>query len=221
MNRRNYQRELEQVLLEQENDLSGGGRLPSLLIHSCCAPCSSYVLEYLSQYFAITVYYYNPNIAPAQEYEKRVKEQERLIRELPVLHPVAYIAAPYDPEPFYQAVKGLELEPEGKKRCAVCFRLRLAKAAGAALRGGFDYFTTTLTISPMKSAEQINEIGEQEARKAGVRWLPSDFKKKEGYKRSIELSHEYHLYRQDYCGCIFSRNEKGREKNDNSLDSFT
>ena len=202
MNQRNYQRELETIIAECEKE----SRVPRLLLHSCCAPCSSYVLEYLSRYFSITVFYYNPNIFPPQEYETRVREQKRLVAELPALHPVTFQAGPYDPDRFYQAVKGYEQAPEGGERCVQCFLLRLKEAAKAAREGGYDYFTTTLTISPLKNAAKLNEIGEEAGALFGVRHLPSDFKKKNGYKRSIELSRAYGLYRQDYCRCVFSRN---------------
>lgn len=201
--KRNYQRELEQLLKKQEQ----AGELPTLLLHSCCAPCSSYVLEYLSRYFTIVVFYYNPNIYPSEEYYRRVEEQKRLISRMPLENPVSFVEGPYDTERFYALAKGLEEEPEGGERCFRCYRLRLEQAAFAACSNGFDYFTTTLTISPHKNAQKLNQIGEELAQKYGVRHLPSDFKKKEGYKRSIELSAEYDLYRQDYCGCIFSQRE--------------
>lgn len=201
MNQRNYQRELEHILAECEKE----SRVPRLLLHSCCAPCSSYVLEYLSRYFSITVFYYNPNIYPPQEYQKRVQEQQHLITELPVLHPVTLQEGTYEPDRFFAMAKGLEQVPEGGERCFRCFRLRLEEAAKVAREGAYDYFTTTLTISPLKNAGRLNEIGEEVGRLYGVRHLPSDFKKKNGYKRSIELSREYGLYRQDYCGCVYSR----------------
>lgn len=200
MNSRNYQRELDRVI----EAISADGRVPSLLLHACCAPCSSYVLEYLSRYFEITVLFYNPNIYPPEEYEKRVCEEERLIGEMPFFHPVKLMAADYDPDEFYSVVRGLEKEPEGGRRCEKCFELRLCEAAKAAREGGFDYFTTSLSISPLKSAEKLNEIGERIAGEYGLRYLPSDFKKRDGYKRSIQLSKEYGLYRQDYCGCVYS-----------------
>lgn len=201
MNNRNYQKELDRILEEQQAQ----GKEMSLLLHSCCAPCSSYVLEYLTNYFRITVFYYNPNIYPEEEYHKRVKEQQRFIRSLPVRYPVEFVEGEFDDQRFYQAVKGLEKEPEGGKRCFQCYRLRLEASAKLAAQRGADYFTTTLTISPLKNAQKLNEIGEELAGEYGVRWLPSDFKKKNGYKRSTELSREYGLYRQNYCGCVFSR----------------
>lgn len=200
----NHQRLLDRIIEGLERE----GRVPRLLLHSCCAPCSSYTLEYLSQWFEVTVMYYNPNISPASEYRHRVEEQRRLIGELPVRHPVRFVEGEYRPEEFYRAVQGLEDEPEGGRRCAVCFRLRLDEAARAARAGGYDYVTTTLTISPMKDAELLNTIGREVAAEHGVEWLPSDFKKRGGYQRSIELSREHGLYRQDFCGCVFSRRER-------------
>lgn len=197
----NYQRVLEDTIARQQKE----GKVPKLLLHSCCAPCSSYVLEYLSQYFEITVLYYNPNISPETEYRARVAEQERLIRELPTKHPVTFLAGEYHPEQFYGAVKGLEDCPEGGERCTICFEMRLREAAQTAKNGGFDYFTTTLSISPLKNAEKLNSIGASLAQEYGIAYLHSDFKKKNGYKRSVELSAEYGLYRQDYCGCVFSK----------------
>ena len=201
MNRRNYQRELETII----EDAGAKGQVPSLFLHSCCAPCSSYVLEYLSQYFTITLFYYNPNIYPPEEYEKRVEEQERLIRDQPHLHPVKFLAGTYEPQRFFAAAKGHEKDKEGGERCFRCYELRLREAAKAAAKGGYDYFTTTLSISPLKNAEKLNEIGEAVAAEYKVAYLPSDFKKKGGYQRSVELSKEYGLYRQNYCGCVYSR----------------
>jgi len=205
MNRRNYQRELEGIL----GKLKEEGRIPRLLLHSCCAPCSSYVLEYLSKYFEITVLYYNPNIYPPKEYELRVKEEEGLISKMPLAHPVKLVKGAYEPQVFYETVRGTEQEPEGGMRCFRCYGLRLREAARQAKAGGYDFFTTTLSISPLKSAEKLNEIGEGLGREYQVAYLPSDFKKRDGYKRSIELSREYGLYRQDYCGCVYSY-EAGR-----------
>lgn len=207
MNKRNYQRELEQLISAIEP-----GRVPTLLLHACCAPCSSYCLEYLSQYFSITVLFYNPNISPETEYNKRVDEIRRLIDELPVKNKVSLIEGRYLPTEFYNSVKGLEDEPEGGKRCHVCYELRLREAAITAKELGFDYFTTTLSISPLKDAEKLNEIGKRLSDEYGVAYLYSDFKKKNGYKRSIELSREYKLYRQNFCGCVFSRHETDNEK---------
>lgn len=200
MNKRNYQRELDQLI-----ERLPGNFVPSLLLHSCCAPCSSYCLEYLTEYFSVTVLYYNPNISPASEYEKRVDELKRLINELPAKHPVSFLEGRYIPDEFYSAVKGLENEPEGGKRCHVCYELRLREAAAAAAANSFDYFTTTLSISPLKDAEKLNEIGGKLSAEYKVNYLYSDFKKKNGYKRSIELSQKYGLYRQNFCGCAFSK----------------
>ena len=198
---RNYQKELEKIIEENQKK----GATPKLLLHSCCAPCSSYCLEYLSQFFSVTIFYYNPNIYPESEYIHRVTEQKRLVSELPSKNKIGFIEGRYDPNEFYSAASGLESEPEGGKRCFECYRLRLQKAAEEAKKRGFDYFATTLSISPLKNAAKINEIGEEIAEKYGVGHLPSDFKKKNGYKRSIELSKKYGLYRQNYCGCVFSR----------------
>lgn len=200
---RNYQKELEKIIEECRKK----GKVPRLFLHSCCAPCSSYVLEYLSQYFEITDFFYNPNIYPPAEYEKRVEEIRRLIREMPMKHPVRFIEGEYKPEDFFSMAKGLEDVPEGGERCFRCYRMRLMEAARIASEEGYDYFTTTLTISPLKNAEKLNEIGEELAQIYGVSHLPSNFKKKNGYKRSIELSAEYGLYRQNYCGCVFSKRE--------------
>lgn len=207
MNKRNYQRELEQLISGIEP-----GHVPSLLLHACCAPCSSYCLEYLSQYFSITVLFYNPNISPAAEYQKRVDEIKRLISELPAKNKISLIEGRYLPEEFYTSVKGLENEPEGGKRCHVCYELRLHEAAVIAKELGYDYFTTTLSISPLKDADKLNEIGKKLSDEYAISYLYSDFKKKNGYKRSIELSKEYKLYRQNFCGCVFSKREAGNEK---------
>ncbi len=196
----NYQKELEKLLAQLEAEQ----RVPSLLIHSCCAPCSSYVLEYLSEYFKITVFYYNPNIYPESEYTKRIAEQQKLIRDMEFRYPVSFLAGKYDKEKFYEMAAGMEDLKEGGARCMKCYELRLSEAARQAVAGGFDYFTTTLSISPMKNAQKLNEIGLRVGKEYGVKYLVSDFKKKNGYKRSIELSKEYGLYRQDYCGCEFS-----------------
>lgn len=207
MNKINYQKELDKVI----EVLQRQGRVPRLLLHSCCAPCSSYVLEYLSRYFEITVFYYNPNIYPPEEFGKRVEEQKRLIAQLPAEHPISFLDGPYEPERFYEMAKGLEQVPEGGARCFKCYRLRLTETAEMARAGKYDYFTTTLSISPLKNAEKLNEIGGQLAKDYGVDYLYSDFKKRNGYKRSTELSREYGLYRQDYCGCEFSAKARGIE----------
>lgn len=204
----NYQKELEKILERLRKE----GRVPTLLIHSCCAPCSSYVLEYLSEYFRITVLYYNPNIYPESEYTKRILEQQNLIREMKFKHPVSFLAGRYEKEKFYSMAQGLEDVKEGGARCMKCYELRLREAARQAAAGGFDYFTTTLSISPMKNAQKLNEIGVRLGKEYGVEYLVSDFKKKNGYKRSIELSKEYDLYRQDYCGCEFSLRQREQQK---------
>ena len=200
----NYQKELDKIInrLEQE------GRVPRLLLHSCCAPCSSYVLEYLSKYFEITVVYYNPNLYPDSEFAKRSAEQRRLIDEMKTVHPVSFMEGAFDKSVFYQMAAGMESIREGGARCFRCYELRLRKTAETAKALGFDFFTTTLSISPLKNAQKLNEIGGRLADEYGVAYLMSDFKKKNGYKRSVELSQEYDLYRQDYCGCEFSYQER-------------
>lgn len=209
MNKRNFQKEMDKLIEQNKKD----GLTPSLLLHSCCAPCSSYVLEYLSQYFNITVLYYNPNISPKEEYVYRLNEEKRLIKEMTFKNPVKILDCDYNVDEFFAVAKGFEKEPEGGKRCEKCFDLRLDFTAKTAKENGFDYFATTLTISPLKNANLINEIGEILAEKYSVKYLCSDFKKKEGYKRSITLSKEYNLYRQNYCGCIFSKVESESVKN--------
>ncbi|MBD5529922.1 MAG: epoxyqueuosine reductase QueH [Lachnospiraceae bacterium] len=205
MNQRNYQRELDNILRE----IPRGEK--RLFLHSCCAPCSSYVLEYLSVYFLITVFYYNPNISPQEEYRHRMAEQKHLIECLNRergRYPIQVLEGEYEPERFFEMARGLENCPEGGERCEGCFRLRLEETARQALAVGADYFTTTLSISPLKNAPLLNRIGEELASTYGISWLPSDFKKKDGYKRSVELSAKYELYRQDYCGCVFSKRER-------------
>lgn len=192
-----------QIILDKEIQALDGRR-PSLLLHSCCGPCSTYVLEYLSQYFDITVFYYNPNIYPPEEFEKRTVEQKKLIEKMFPDKSVGFVEGQYDDNRFYEAVKGLEDLPEGGERCFKCYRLRLEETAKKAKEYGFEYFTTTLSISPHKNAQKLNEIGEAVAQEYGLKYLLSDFKKKNGYKRSCELSAEYEIYRQDYCGCVFS-----------------
>lgn len=196
----NYQKEMEKLIAKLQKE----DRVPKLLIHSCCAPCSSYVLEYLADYFEITVFYYNPNIFPESEYTKRILEQQMLIEKMKVKHPVSFIAGSYERERFYELARGLERAKEGGERCFKCYHLRLEETAKIAKEGEFDYFTTTLSISPLKNADKLNEIGRKLGEEYGVEYLQSDFKKKNGYKRSIELSKEYGLYRQDYCGCEYS-----------------
>ncbi len=180
---------------------------PNLLLHSCCAPCSSYVISYLSDYFNITVLYYNPNISPKEEYEIRKKEQIRLIDELKTKNKVSFIDCDYDNETYEKQIKGLEQEKEGGKRCYKCFLLRLEKTASLAHEYNYDFFTTTLSVSPYKNSYVLNDIGNMLEKKYNVKWLYSDFKKKDGYKKSIELSKKYNLYRQNYCGCIYSKKE--------------
>lgn len=196
----NYQKELSALL----DSLPAGGT-PKLLLHSCCGPCSSYVLEYLSRYFNITLLYYNPNIQPEEEFRKRLDCQKELLQKMELERPVKLMECNWRGEEFEKAVRGLEGEPEGGARCTVCFNLRLEETARLANEMGFDYFCTTLTLSPHKDAERINRIGAALAEKYGVKWLPSDFKKRDGYKRSIELSEKYGLYRQNWCGCRYSK----------------
>ncbi|WP_178668967.1 epoxyqueuosine reductase QueH [uncultured Eubacterium sp.] len=200
MNKINYQIELDKIInsIDKSNP-------PRLFLHSCCAPCSSYTLEYLSNYFDITVYYFNPNISPKEEFDKRFAEQKRLIDSLPAKNPIKLVLGEYDYNDFLQIARGLENVAEGGERCFRCYRLRLESTARIAKEQGFDYFCTTLSISPLKNSQKINQIGYEVAQKYGIKWLPSDFKKREGYKRSIELSKEYNLYRQSFCGCVFSK----------------
>ena len=207
MNKINYQKILDKELVKIQQSEA----IPTLLLHSCCAPCSSYVIEYLSKFFKITVFYYNPNISPDEEYQYRANEQKRLIESMTFKNPVDFLEGDYSPDDFFNLCKGLENEPEGGARCAKCFNLRLNKTAEVAKQKDFDYFTTTLTISPLKNAQLINNIGQEIAKKHGLQYLVSDFKKKNGYKRSIVLSKEYNLYRQNYCGCIFSKNESEQQ----------
>lgn len=197
----NYQLILDKTI----DDILNSGIRPKLLLHSCCAPCSSYVLEYLSEYFDITVYYYNPNIYPPEEFDYRSDEQVRLVDAMGLGDRIKVIRCDYDSEAFYDAVKGLENVPEGGERCMECFRLRLGKCAEYAANNGYDYFTTTLSISPHKNADMLNDAGKEAEDRWGVKYLYSDFKKRNGYKRSCEISAEYGLYRQDYCGCIYSK----------------
>lgn len=204
----NYQLAMERELAE----IARREGRPRLLLHSCCAPCSSAVLERLTDWFDLTVFYYNPNIAPEEEFLRRAEEQRRLIVELPHAHEIQFRCGEYESETFEALARGLEDMPEGGERCARCFRLRLGKTAALAAREGFDYFTTTLSISPLKDAQRLNAIGGELAEQFGVAYLFSDFKKKNGYKRSCELSVQYELYRQDYCGCRFSQMEREKKK---------
>ncbi|BDC94616.1 epoxyqueuosine reductase QueH [Treponema bryantii] len=215
MQKVNYQKQLDKIL--EKMDLVTGDSLskPSLLLHACCGPCSSYVLEYLYKYFDITVLYYNPNIYPQEEYERRFSELKKLYESFPpaLEGKVKVVEQNYDPEEFYEAVgtqenPELAKEPEKGERCRRCYEFRLRRAYEYACAGNFDYFCTTLSISPFKDAEKLNVIGEQLEKEGGPHWLPSDFKKKGGFKRSLEISEEYGMYRQDYCGCVYSKNNK-------------
>ncbi|MDE6471207.1 MAG: epoxyqueuosine reductase QueH [Eubacterium sp.] len=208
MNKINYQLELDKIIeCNKREDIT-----PSLLLHSCCAPCSSYTIEYLSDYFKITVLYYNPNISEQTEYEKRKAEQIRLIQSLDTKNRVSFLDCEYNSSEFFDIAGGYENCCEGGERCFRCYRLRLEKTAMLAKEKGFDYFCTTLSISPLKNAQKINQIGFEIADKCSIKWLPSDFKKREGYKRSIELSRQFNLYRQNYCGCVFSKREMEKEE---------
>lgn len=204
----NYQKMLDKEL----ERIAANNRRPRLLLHVCCAPCSSYVMEYLNRYFDITVLFYNPNISPKSEYDYRAEELMRLTREMPFPYPVSYRIEDYHPADFTAIARGLENEPEGGERCTACYRLRLTETAKIAAAVGYDYFTTTLSISPLKDAVRLNTIGGELAQEYHVPYLYSDFKKREGYKRSIHLSAEYNLYRQDYCGCAFSKAEAEKRK---------
>lgn len=212
-NKINYHNILMNIIKESEKK----NIIPKLLLHSCCAPCSSYVIEFLSQYFEITVFYYNPNIYPDDEYSKRVIEQKDFINKFPSVNRISFVEGDFEKEAFYQTVKGHENDNEGGERCFLCYNLRLEKTAEYAKKHGFDYFTTTLSISPYKNAQKLNEIGGILQEKYDVKYLFSDFKKNNGYKRSIEISNEYKMYRQDYCGCAFSKLERER----NSKESKT
>lgn len=204
----NYQIVLDKTLEE----LAREGKKPTLLLHACCAPCSSYVLEYLCEHFDITLLFYNPNISPRDEHELRYKELTRLVKDMGLEGKVGFARSEYEPERFLEIARGLENAPEGGERCKKCYALRLKKAAEIAARSGFDYFTTTLSISPYKNAEWLNEIGGEAADEAGVRYLYSDFKKRGGYRRSCELSVQFGLYRQDFCGCAYSKAERELKK---------
>ena len=221
MNKQNYSKELEKKIEQfQKND-----EHPKLLLHACCAPCSSYCLEYLREYFDVTVFFFNPNITEEREYRKRVEEEKRLIeaynRQVEEqdfegmnsdgnARKIEILEGDYNPADFYEAARGYEDCPEGGERCRKCFELRLRETARVADEKGFDFFTTTLTISPLKNADVLNEVGQEVAGKTA--FLPSDFKKKNGYKRSIELSKMFDLYRQDFCGCSFSKAQREKEK---------
>ena len=200
---RNYQKLLDETINRHQLN----NEIPKLLLHSCCAPCSSYCIEYLSEYFEITVLYYNPNIFPEDEYNYRMAEQKRFIEQFTAKYPIKLIEAPYTPEDFYAIAKGYEKLPEGGERCSRCYRLRLEYTARLARELQMDYFTTTLSISPLKNAEKLNIIGDELGNEYGIQYLLSDFKKRNGYKRSVELSKEYDMYRQNFCGCVYSMEE--------------
>ena len=208
MEKKNYDKWMQEII-EKNQELE---IVPTLLLHTCCAPCSSAVIERLSKYFHITVFYYNPNIEPLEEYLKRKEEQKRFLSEVTTPYPINFLDCDYEHEEFIQLSKGLESEKEGGSRCLKCYRLRLLKTVLKAQELHFDYFGTSLTVSPYKNAQALNQIGEELQKKFNVKYLYSDFKKRNGYKRSIELSKDYHLYRQDYCGCSFSKAQREQEK---------
>ena len=216
MQKINYQKQLDELL----GKIGISEKKPTLLLHSCCAPCSSYVLEYLTKYFHIILFYYNPNISPKEEFDKRTRELRRLVSEMPMPDKPEIIVGDYDQNEFFEIAKGLENLPEGGERCFRCYRLRLEKTAQLAKQLGADYFTTTLSISPYKNAQKLNEISNELGSIYEVTALPADFKKRNGYKRSIELSAQYDLYRQDYCGCVYSKAERDRKntQKNNSCD---
>lgn len=201
MNNVNYNLEMENIIKSLK------GQRPRLLLHSCCGPCSSGCIERLNEFFDITVYYYNPNLDTSDEFLRRAEEQAKLLKEMDLKYDMDLVVVDYNSNEYYSKIKGLEKESEGGKRCSECFDLRLRKSAEYAAENGFEYFTTTLSISPYKNAKLLNELGEEIANEYGIKYLYSDFKKKDGYKRSIELSKEYNMYRQDYCGCIYSKVE--------------
>ena len=207
MNKQNYHAKMLEMIKKYCDET----RVPRLLLHSCCAPCSSYCLELLSQYFEITVFYYNPNIFPPEEYYMRVEEQARFVKELPAKHQITFVEGRYDTERFYEMAKGMEQLKEGGERCFACYELRLREAAEYAKDQGYDFFTTTLSISPLKNATKLNEIGEKLEKEYGIGYLYSDFKKQNGYKRSTEISNEYNMYRQYYCGCVYSKKQRDDE----------
>ena len=201
MEKKNFQIETDKITAAL------GERKPTLLLHSCCGPCSSYVLEYLTQFFDITLLFYGPNIQPREEYELRLEHQRKVIEHIPV----KIMECDYDGEDFGRAVVGLESEPEGGARCTECFRLRIERTAALAAKHGFEWYCTTLSVSPHKDAQRINALGYELGERYGVKWLPSDFKKRGGYQRSIVLSKEMGLYRQEYCGCAYSLAENGEQ----------
>lgn len=203
----NYQKMMEELIRNNcSEDL-----VPRLLLHSCCAPCSSYCISCLAEHFRVTVFYYNPNIYPPEEYWLRAEEQKRFVERYPTKYPVKYIEAPYEQERFYEITRGMEEIPEGGERCFACYELRLRRTAEYAAANGFDFFTTTLSISPLKNAQKLNEIGAKLAEEYCLPYLYSDFKKKDGYKKSTEISREYQMYRQYYCGCVFSKRDRDRQ----------
>ncbi len=207
MNKVNYHLKM----LEQIEASCGEGRVPKLLLHSCCGPCSSYCLELLSRHFEITVFYYNPNIYPPEEYHMRAGEQERFVTEFPAKYPISFVEGSYDTKCFYDMARGMEDLPEGRERCFACYELRLRESFVFAKEHGFDFVTTTLSISPLKNAAKLNEIGKKLEEEFSLPYLYSDFKKQNGYKRSTEISKEYDMYRQYYCGCVFSKNQRDKE----------
>ncbi|SER52232.1 epoxyqueuosine reductase QueH [Lachnobacterium bovis] len=207
MNKVNYQIVMEKIISEHQLK----NEVPKLLLHSCCAPCSSYCIELLSQYFEVTVFYYNPNIYPEEEYFYRAKEQMRFIEEFDTKYDVKFLEGEFDTKKFYDISKGLENAKEGQERCFKCYKLRLEETAKIAKELGFDYFTTTLSISPLKNSQKLNQIGAELENKYGIKYLFSDFKKKNGYKRSTEISKEFDMYRQYYCGCVYSKRDRDKE----------
>ncbi len=207
------------LLMEQEIErIKESGKTPTILLHSCCAPCSSHVISTLIPFFNITILYYNPNIEPLEEYKKRKEEEIRFINEFPHQNKLDIIDCDYDNDKYHEIIKGLENEPEGGARCMKCYYQRMEMTAKTAKEKGYDYFATTLTVSPLKNSKKLNEIGKSLEDKYKIKYLFSDFKKKNGYKHSIELSKKYNLYRQDYCGCIYSKEE--REKQKQSKENF-
>ena len=210
----NYQRDLGYIIRWNQRK----GIVPTLLMHACCGPCSTYCIEYLSQFFKITIFYYNPNIAPADEYAYRVAEIKRFVSEFKTKYPVEFIEGKYEPDKFYDWVRGYESEAEGGTRCRKCFELRLGETARLAKEMGFDFFTTTLSISPKKDEQVLNVVAKEQGEIYGIKALPADFKKKGGSKRSIELSAEYNLYRQNYCGCAYSLRDAEAHNSENRED---
>ena len=207
MNAINYQKVMEELIRDNCSETV----VPRLLLHSCCAPCSSYCISCLAEYFHVTVFYYNPNIYPPEEYRMRAAEQKRFVEQYPTKYPVSYIEAPYESDRFYEMARGMEDIPEGGERCFACYEMRLKKSVEYASLHGFDFFTTTLSISPLKNAQKLNEIGAKLAEQFHVQYLYKKKKKKDGYKKSTEISKEYQMYRQYYCGCVFSKRDRDRQ----------